>query len=56
MAEVVPSEELRAVLLRMHVAMTECDLDAIGEMFSPQPYLVILGTDPVRQRSGPYRS
>ena len=34
MAEVVSSEELRAVFLRMHVAMAECDVDAIGEMFS----------------------
>ena len=45
MAEVVPSEELRAVIVRMHVAMTEGDVDAIGEMCSAEPYLVMLGTD-----------
>ena len=52
MSEVVPSEELCAVILRMHVAMTECDLDAIGEMFSAEPYLVILGTDPEEWATG----
>jgi hypothetical protein len=51
-AEVVPSEELRALILRMHVAMGECDLDAIGEMFSAEPYLVILGTDPEEWATG----
>jgi class 3 adenylate cyclase len=52
-SEVVPSEELRAVLLRMHVAMTDGDVDAIGDLFSAEPYLVILGTDPDEWATGP---
>ena len=46
MAEVVPSEELRALLLRVHSARTEGDFDTISEIFSAEPYLVMLGSDP----------
>src|SRR4051794_16091501 len=32
--------------------MSQWDLDAIGEMFSAEPYLVILGTDPEEWATG----
>jgi class 3 adenylate cyclase len=51
-AEVVPSEELRALIVRVHDARTEGDFDTISEIFSKEPYLAILGSDPDEWVSG----
>ena len=46
MADVVPNEELRSLLLRMYEAWARQDFDALREMFSARPHVVLIGTDP----------
>lgn len=45
MARVVPSEELRSFLLRVYRALETGDAQALNEMFSAEPYLLIVGSD-----------
>jgi class 3 adenylate cyclase len=52
-AGVVPSEELRAFLLRIYAAWEAADTDAFEEMFSAAPHLLLVGTDPAEWWSGP---
>ncbi|MFO1414186.1 MAG: nuclear transport factor 2 family protein [Burkholderiales bacterium] len=46
MADVVPSEELRALLLRMYDAWAREDFAALRDMFSTGAHVVVIGTDP----------
>src|SRR5437763_6785220 len=46
MAEVVPSEELRALLLRLYSAMEAQDVETLREMFSTSAHALAIGTDP----------
>jgi class 3 adenylate cyclase len=46
MAEIAPSEELRAFLLRLYAALTADDADSVREMFSSSACLLSIGTDP----------
>jgi class 3 adenylate cyclase len=52
-AGVVPSEELRAFLLRLYAAWNALDIEAFEEMFSTAPHLLLVGTDPDEWWSGP---
>jgi class 3 adenylate cyclase len=52
MAGVVPSEELRGFLLRLYAVWEALDIEALEEMFSTEPYLLIAGTDPDEWVSG----
>ncbi|NOT42911.1 MAG: SnoaL-like domain-containing protein [Alphaproteobacteria bacterium] len=53
MAEIVPSEELRAFYLRFCAAMSGDDADAVRGMFSTNACLVYVGTDPAEWWMGP---
>jgi class 3 adenylate cyclase len=53
MAEIVPSEELRAFLLRLYAAMGDNDADAVREMYSTSACLLNIGTDPDEWWTGP---
>lgn len=53
MAEIVPSEELRAYLLRLYAALGANDADAVREMFSTSACLLSIGTDPDEWWTGP---
>ncbi|MBL8520175.1 MAG: nuclear transport factor 2 family protein [Betaproteobacteria bacterium] len=53
MAEALPSEELRAFLLRLYAAMREGDDDSVREMFSASAYLLNIGTDADEWWTGP---
>jgi class 3 adenylate cyclase len=46
MADVVPSEELRAFMLRWYVAWQAWDFDTLKEMMSTDPSFLSIGTDP----------
>ena len=46
MAEVVPSEELRSLLLRLYSAMEVQDVETLREMFSTGAHALAIGTDP----------
>ena len=46
MADVVPSEELRSLLLRLYTAWGVQDFEALREMFSTRAHLLVIGTDP----------
>ena len=46
MTEIVPSEELRAFLLRLYALMESRDVDGFREMFSSSSQLLIAGSDP----------
>ena len=46
MAEIVPSEELRAFVRRFYAAWSTQDLEAIKEMFSTGAHAMVIGTDP----------
>jgi len=46
MADVVPSEELRAFMLRMYAAWSTQDFEALREMFTTGAHLLAIGTDP----------
>jgi len=46
MAEVVPSEELRALLLRLYSAMEAQEVETLREMFSTSAHALAIGTDP----------
>lgn len=46
MAEVVPSEELRAFLLRLYSVWEAQEFDALREMFSTGAHVLVIGTDP----------
>jgi class 3 adenylate cyclase len=50
--DVVPSEELRALLLRIYTAWENADTEAFEEMFSAAPHLLLVGTDPDEWWSG----
>jgi class 3 adenylate cyclase len=45
MAEVVPSEELRSFLLRLYAVWAAQDFEALREMFSTGPHLLVIGSD-----------
>jgi hypothetical protein len=45
-AGVVPSEELRALLLRLYAVSEALEMEAMEEMFSAAPHLLVAGTDP----------
>jgi class 3 adenylate cyclase len=53
MAEIVPSEELRAFLLRLYAALSADDADAVREMFSTNACLLNIGTDSDEWWMGP---
>ncbi|MGD9965851.1 MAG: nuclear transport factor 2 family protein [Hyphomonadaceae bacterium] len=53
MAEMAPSEELRAFLLRLYAAIGENDADGLRDMFSASPCLLNIGTDPDEWWTGP---
>ena len=53
MAEISPSEELRAFLLRLYAAFGDNDADAVREMFSKNKHLLYIGTDPEEWWTGP---
>jgi class 3 adenylate cyclase len=53
MAEIAPSEELRAFLLRLYAAMSDNDVDAVREMYSTSACLLNIGTDPDEWWTGP---
>ncbi len=44
-ARAAPSEELRSFLLRFYRALETGDAAALGEMFSAEPHLLIVGSD-----------
>jgi len=46
MAEVVPSEELRSLLLRLYSAMEAQEVETLREMFSTGAHALAIGTDP----------
>src|SRR6266704_2677343 len=46
MADVVPSEELRSLLLRLYSAMQAQDVETLREMFSTSAHALAIGTDP----------
>ena len=46
MAEIVPSEELRAFVRRFYAAWRTQDLEALKEMFSTGAHTTVIGTDP----------
>jgi class 3 adenylate cyclase len=45
-AEIVPNEELRALLLRWYRALEASDVDTFVELLSTSPFLLMAGTDP----------
>jgi class 3 adenylate cyclase len=53
MAEIVPSEELRAFYLRFCGAMSADDADTVRGMFSTNACLLYVGTDPEEWWTGP---
>jgi class 3 adenylate cyclase len=53
MTEIVPSEELRAFLLRLYAAMGDNDAAAVREMFSTSACLLNIGTAPDEWWMGP---
>lgn len=46
MADIVPSEELRAFARRFYAAWSSQDLEALREMFSTGAHATVIGTDP----------
>ena len=46
MAEIVPNEELRSVLLRFYEVVAAGDVTAFKEMLSSSSQLLIVGSDP----------
>lgn len=52
MNDVVPSEELRAFVLRLYAAWEANDFEALREMFSARPQMLAIGTDPGEWRTG----
>lgn len=52
MAEIVPSEELRAFVLRFYATWVDGDVDTLREMFSTNACMKFIGTDPNEWLSG----
>lgn len=52
-AEMAPSEELRAFLLRLYAAFSANDAAAVREMFTSSACLLYIGTDPAEWWTGP---
>jgi class 3 adenylate cyclase len=52
MADVIPSEELRSLLLRLYATWEALDFDALREMVSAQSHALVVGTDPTEWWSG----
>lgn len=51
MADVVPSEELRSFLLRLYAVWAAQDFEALREMFSTGPHLLVIAL--MRRSGGP---
>ena len=52
MAEVIPSEELRSLLLRFYAAWEASDFEAMAEMLSAGAHFLVVGTDPTEWWTG----
>ncbi len=52
MGDVVPNEELRAFLLRVYAIWEARDTDGLAALFSREPSLMIMGSDPAQRLTG----
>ncbi len=50
---VAPSEELRALMLRVYAALERADGPTLAELFSAEGHLLLIGSDPQEWVSGP---
>ena len=52
MGEVVPNEELRALLLRLYAIWEARDSDGLADLFSREPSLTIMSNEPAARLTG----